>query len=303
MKANRLVAYGAPEQFKYEDVPDPVAGEGEVLVKVAASSLNHFEVSIRQGYLAAMFPLTLPAILGIDVSGTVRAVGPGVSSLKVGDRVAGMHAVNGAGSNAEFVVATADELARVAESVDLVVAAAVPVVALTGWQAVNGSLKPKKGDRILVSGALGGVGRAAMFALKQLGAIPGAGVRAGRETEARKLGVETFVIGGPAPAAKFDGAVDTLGGEVAASLFLTVKDGGTLVAVAGLPEGAAKDHSVKAVSMSVANNVTELAMLLDAVGRGDLVLPIAKRLPISEVAEGHRLYEAGNLRGKIVFTA
>lgn len=115
--------------------------------------------------------------------------------------------------------------------------------------------------------------------------------------------METLVLGGPAPAAKFDGAVDTIGGDVAASLFHFVKHGGSVVAVAGLPEKHPKDGPVKAVNMMGANNVVELGILLEAIGRGDLVLPIAKRLPISAVGEGHRIYEAGNVGGKILFTA
>ena len=303
MKATRLQAYGGADQFKVEEVADLVPGQGQVLIKVAGSSLNPFEVFLRQGYLAAMIPLPLPATLGLDVSGTVSALGPGVTNLKVGDRVAGMLPVNGSGSNAEFTVAAAEGLARVPASLDLVAAAALPVVGLTGWQAVHGSLQPKKGNRVLVSGALGAVGRTVTFALRQLGAIPVAGVRAGREAEARKLGLETLVIGGPAQAAKFDGAVDTIGGEVAASLFPFVKHGGSVVAIAGLPENHPKDGPVKAVNMMGANNVAELEILLAATSRGDLVLPIAKRLPMARVGEGHRLYEAGNVGGKIVFTA
>ena len=285
MKATRLQAYGGADQFKVEEVADLVPRQGQVLIKVAGSSLNPFEVFLRQGYLAAMIPLPLPATLGLDVSGTVSALGPGVTNLKVGDRVAGMLPVNGSGS------------------LDLVAAAALPVVGLTGWQAVHGSLQPKKGNRVLISGALGAVGRTVTFALRQLGAIPVAGVRAGREAEARKLGLETLVIGGPAQAAKFDGAVDTIGGEVAASLFPFVKHGGSVVAIAGLPENHPKDGPVKAVNMMGANNVAELEILLAAMSRGDLVLPIAKRLPMARVGEGHRLYEAGNVGGKIVFTA
>ena len=303
MKATRLQAYGGPDQFKLETIPDPVPGAGQVLIKVAATGLNPFEIKVRKGFMASMIPLKFPATLGIDVAGTVAAVGPGVTNLKVGDRVTGMLKINGAGSNAEFTVAAADGLALIPASVDFVAAAALPVSGQTGWQAVNGSLQPKKGDQVLVTGALGTVGRTVVFALKQLGATPVAGVRAGREAEARKLGLETMVIGGPAPAAKFDGAVDTIGGEVAASLFSLVKDGGKVATIAGLPENHPKDGAVKAVSVFGKNNVADLSALLAAVGRGDLILPIAKRLPLSDIAEGHRLYEAGNVGGKIVFTA
>ena len=303
MKATRLQAYGGPDQFKVEDVAQPVPGAGQVLVKVAATGLNPFEISLRKGYMAAKISLKLPATLGIDVAGTVAALGSDVTNLKVGDRVAGMLKVNGSGSNAEFTVAAADGLALIPENVDFAAAATLPVAGQTGWQAVSNSLQPKKGDRVLVTGALGTVGRTVVFALTQLGAIPVAGVRAGREGEARKLGLEPMVIGGPAPAAKFDGAVDTVGGEVAASLLSLVKDGGKVATIAGLPENHPKDGAVKAVSVFGKNNVADLSTLLAAVGRGDLVLPIARRIPLSNIAEGHRLYEAGSVGGKIVFTA
>lgn len=303
MKATRLQAYGGPDQFKVEDVADPVPGAGQVLVKVAAVGLNPFEIAVRKGFMASMIPLKMPATLGIDVAGTVVALGTGVANLKIGDRVAGMLKMNGSGSNAEFTIAAADGLALIPANVDFAAAATLPVAGQTGWQAVNNGLRPKKGDRVLVTGALGIVGRSAVFALQQLGAVPVAGIRAGREAEAKKIGLEILVIGGPAPASKFDGAVDTVGGEVAASLFTLVKDGGKVAGVAGLPENHPKDAAVKAVSVFGKNNVTDLAALLEAVGRGDLVLPVAKRLPLTDIAEGHELYEAGHIGGKIVFTA
>ena len=125
----------------------------------------------------------------------------------------------------------------------------------------------------------------------------------GGEAEAKKLGLETFVIGGPTPAAKFDGPIDTIGGEVAASLFPFIKHGGTVVAIAGLPENHPKDGPVKAVNMMGANNVAELGILFEAIEHGALVLPIARRLPLASVGEGHRIYEASNVGGKILFTA
>ena len=126
-----------------------------------------------------------------------------MTNLKVGDRVAGMLPVNGSGSNAEFTVAAAEGLARVPASLDLVAAAALPVVGLTGWQAVHGSLQPKKGNRVLISGALGAVGRTVTFALRQLGAIPVAGVRAGREAEAGAAASRRDLDVVPAPQSTF----------------------------------------------------------------------------------------------------
>src|SRR5215207_9417422 len=112
MKASRLVAYGDTSQIKFEDLPTPSPGAGEVLVKVAASGLNHVETYLRQGYLAQMMPLELPATLGIDLAGEVAEVGLGVTAFAKGDRVTGRLAINGKGSHADYAVAAATQLAK-----------------------------------------------------------------------------------------------------------------------------------------------------------------------------------------------
>lgn len=300
MKAIRLANFGDVDQFKLETVPDPAPGAGEVLIRVAGSGFNPVELYIRQGYLAQMFPTPLPAILGVDVSGTVAAVGSGVSGFAVGDRVAGKLPIEGKGSNAELVVAPAEALAKVPAGLDLVAAAAIPLSGSTGYQAVTRVVKPVAGQRILVTGPLGASGRAALFAIRRAGATPVAAIRAGQEDAAKTLGTELFVLGS-SPAQKFDGAVDTKGGEIAGSLFALVKDGGTIAAVAGLPAGAVRDGAVKAVDVLGVADSADLQVLLDAAARGEFDIPVSKRLPLADVAEGHRLYAAGEARGKIVF--
>lgn len=124
--------------------------------------------------------------------------------------------------------------------------------------------------------------------------------RGGREAAAASLGVETFTLGST-PAQKFDGAVDTEGGEIAGSLFGLVKDGGTVAAIAGLPESAPTDGKVNAVGVYGTADAADLAVLLDAAAKGDLSIPVGKRLPLAEIGEGHGLYASGQAGGKIVF--
>src|SRR5829696_7324382 len=104
MKASRLVAYGDTSQIKFEDIPTPSPAAGEVLVKVAASGLNHVETYLRQGYLAQLMPLDLPATLGIDLAGEVAEVGQGVTQFVKGDRVIGRLQITGKGSHAEYAI-------------------------------------------------------------------------------------------------------------------------------------------------------------------------------------------------------
>jgi NADPH:quinone reductase-like Zn-dependent oxidoreductase len=300
MKAARLHAYGDIDQFKYEEIAQPVPGAGEVLVKIEASSLNPVELYIRQGYLAQRVPLELPAILGLDLAGSVAQVGSGVTGYRVGDRVIGKLQINGKGSNAEFTVTAPTYLAKLADNVGFADAAALPLAGLTGRQAID-ALGIKANDRILVTGALGSVGRAAVQYIKELGAVPVAGVRTARVAEARELGIEALAIGEPIENSNFDGALDTVGGAVAGMAIALVRNGGVLAAVAGVPEGANADGRIRIVNVLATEDSATLQKIADAAARGELTIPVAKTLRLSAVGEGHRLLAAGQVGGKIIF--
>ncbi len=135
MRAALLTEYGNVDKLEIRDVPEPEPGPGEVKVRVAASSINPIDYWMRSGRLQSQFPLVLPAILGRDASGEVVAVGSGVTSFRVGSKVLGL--VNRA--HAEYVVAREDTWAELPPSLDLVDAAALPLVALTGWQQTDNS--------------------------------------------------------------------------------------------------------------------------------------------------------------------
>ena len=128
MKAVVLHEYGGPDKLKYEDVPDPVAGEGEVLVRLSATSVNPIDWKMRSGEAKAHFPVEFPGILGRDIAGIVRSLGPGVTGFAPGDKVIAL----GSKTYAEFAVVRAENLTHLPEGLDLVESAAIPLVALTG---------------------------------------------------------------------------------------------------------------------------------------------------------------------------
>ena len=300
MKAARVHGYGDTDTIKYDEVPKPTAGGGEVLVKIEASSLNPVENYVRQGFLAQMIPLTFPFTMGLDLAGTVEAVGSGVAGFKAGDRVIGKLPINGNGSNQEYVVATPGQLAKLADNVSFAAGATLPLAGLTGRQAVD-LVAPKKGDRVLVTGALGAVGRAAIQYLKEIGAVPVAVVRASRKPEAAKLGVEVVAADATAGKASFAGAVDTVGGDVVLHAAALVRDGGKVITAVQVPEGANADKRVHLANFFAKDDTAMLKQIAEAAAKGLLTIPIAKTLKLSQVGEGHKLLAAGQVGGKIVF--
>jgi NADPH:quinone reductase-like Zn-dependent oxidoreductase len=186
MKAVVLHEYGGPENLKFEEnFPDPQVSGDTVLIATAAASVNPIDWKIRSGARHKDFPQTFPAILGSDVSGVVRAVGANVKNFKPGDRVVAF-------SNrtyAELVAVPESDVTHLPDGVDLVDAAALPLIALTGDQLVRHAANLQKGQTLLVTGALGSVGRAAVHAAKKMGAQVIAGVRKKQVDEARSLGV------------------------------------------------------------------------------------------------------------------
>ena len=300
MKAARLHAYGDVDQIHYDEIAKPAPGAGEVLVKVEASSLNPVELYVRQGYLAKMIQMEFPLIMGLDLAGRVEATGAGVTTFKAGDRVIGKLPINGKGSNAEFIIATPGQLAHLADNVSFTAGATLPLAGLTGRQTVD-AIGAKKGDRVLVTGALGAVGRAAIQYLKELGAVPVAGVRASRFAEAKALGVEAIDIESADKKASFAGAVEAVGGPVATRAATLVRDGGKMVAVAGVPEGTNADNRIEVINLLAVDKTEMLQKLADAAARGDLTIPVAKTFKLSQLAEGHKLMAAGHVGGKIIF--
>jgi len=304
MKAVVLHEYGGPENLKFEDgVPAPQVSGNTVLIAAAAASVNPIDWKLRSGAVQKMFPLTLPAILGRDVSGIVRAVGANVKHFKVGDRVLAL-------SNktyAELVAVDDSEVTHLPDGVDLTDAAAIPLISLTGDQLVRLATNVQKGQVVLITGALGSVGRAAVHTAKKIGAQVIAGVR-GKELEAaRALGVsDVLAIDDDQAIENFplvDAIADTVGGDVAAKLLARVKPGGSFGYTAMLPESAAaKNPTVKITRVGARPDPSKVREFADDVRDGKFVLPIGRRMPLRDAAEAHVLGQKGGV-GKIILLA
>ncbi len=301
MKAVRLYEYGGPENLKFEvDVPEPALGPDCVLIAAAAASVNPIDWKIRSGARQKDFPLMMPAILGKDVSGVVRAVGSNVRNFKPGDRVLAFAEA----TYAEFVAVEGSVLTHLPDGVDLVDAAAIPLVALTGSQLVRLAVGAQYGQTILVSGAVGSVGRAAVHSAKKLGAQVIAGVRARQLPEAKELGVSATVAidddEAIAQLALVDGVADTVGGEIAAKLFSKVKNGGNFGYASVLPDGvSATNPAVQVTRVFARPDASTVREFADDIRDGKFVLPIGCRLPLSDAGHAHELMQKGG-SGKII---
>ncbi|HVR03035.1 MAG TPA: NADP-dependent oxidoreductase, partial [Polyangia bacterium] len=189
MKAVVLPSFGQAQRLELRDVAEPTPGPNEIKIRVVAAGINPMDWKLRSGALQSYFPIDLPAVLGRDVAGEVVAVGASVTRFRVGARVCGLvqHGY------AEYVVAPESAWAEVPATLDLVEAAALPLVLLTGAQLIEAAVDVHAGESVLVTGATGGVGRVAVYVAKQRAGTVYAGVRASHEFEAAKLGVHAVV--------------------------------------------------------------------------------------------------------------
>src|ERR1700690_4199268 len=243
MRAVVLHEYGGPEKLKFEDnVPEPQISGDTVLIAAAAASVNPIDWKMRSGMRQKDFPLSFPAILGRDVSGVVRAVGANVKHFKPGDRVLALSNA----TYAELVAVDHSDVTHLPDGVDLADAATIPLIALTGDQLVRLATNVQKGQVVLITGALGSVGRATVHTAKKIGAQVIAGVRGKELGDAHSLGVsDVLAIDDDGAIAKFrlvDAIADTVGGEVAAKLIAKVKQGGSFGYASVLPESAAAQY-------------------------------------------------------------
>ena len=233
MKAVLLHGYGGVDQLVYEEVPIPIAGAGEVLVKLFAASINPIDYKIRRGEMKDIIPLQLPAILGYDLAGQVVALGEGVTGVKVDALVLGLAEPDLCG----VCHLQSRRPARMPDALNPVEAGVLPLVLLTGTQLIESGVRPRGGQRVLVTGALGNVGRTAVHVAKKHGAYVIAGVRASQRAEAEKLGADEVVaVDEPLGGLKeLDAVADTVGRDVIDRLIPCIRKNGVLATVVGDP--------------------------------------------------------------------
>ena len=297
MKAALLRGYGDVNQIHIEEVPQPIPGPGEVLVRVIATSVNPIDYKIRSGVLKDRMPLNMPAVLGRDVAGEVSALGPGAGNFKTGDKVMGVVSH----SYAEYLTAPAKDLTPIPEGLDPQVAGVLPLILLTGAQLMENGVQPRSGELVLVTGAAGSVGRTAAFVAKQHGAKVIAGVRAKQRDEAKTIAADSIaaiddnaeISGLP----ELDAIADTVNGETVGKLIPKLKRTGRLGSVLGKPD-AAQRAGVVVRDVYAQPDPDRLHQLAAAVRDGKLIIPIAQRLPLSEIRQAQSMAEKDG-HGKI----
>ncbi|MEZ0092277.1 NADP-dependent oxidoreductase [Streptacidiphilus sp. EB129] len=312
MRAVVQYGFGGPEVLRVEEVPRPEPLPTEVLVRVHAAGVNPVDWKTRRGTGMSGVLGEPPFVLGWDVSGVVESVGFGVTTLSAGDEVYGMPWFpRAAGGYAEYVTAPARQFARKPATASHEQAAAVPLAALTAWQALVDTADVRAGQRVLVHAAAGGVGHLAVQFAKHLGAQVIATASSGRHAWLREIGADELI---DYTAVRFEDAVQDV--DVVIDLVGDAHDrtslrslevlhpGGLLVAIPGgvSPElaDAAKARGVRVSPFLVEPDGPALARIADLIDAGDVVVEVEEVFPLEQAAEAHRRGEAGRTRGKLV---
>lgn len=308
MKAVCIHRYGTPEQLTYQDLPRPLPGEGELLIRVHAAGVNPVDCKTRAGEaLAKGYGQRFPLVLGWDVAGVVAGIGQGVSGFALGDAVYGMiRFPQPGGAYAEYATAPAAHLALMPGSVDFVEAAALPLVSLTAWQGLFEAGELAEGQTVLIHGAAGGVGHVAVQQARWRGARVIGTARARDEDWLQGLGLDRLV---DYQAERFEEVVrdvdlvlDTMGGQVQERSWGVLKEGGILVTLRttpGLAEMAAA-HGRRAKHFLVRPEAQHWATINGLVESGQVSPVVAAVFPLHDAAQAHRRLEQGPTRGKIV---
>ncbi|GIE90136.1 NADP-dependent oxidoreductase [Actinoplanes regularis] len=305
MLALHQTALGGPEVLRLTELPRPAPGPGEILVAVHAAGLNPTDFKHRASRVFLPPP---PFTLGWDVSGTVAATGFGVTLVRPGDEVFGMLPYPyGAGSHAEFVTGPARAFVAKPAGIDHVQAAALPLAALTAWQALVETAGVRAGQRVLIHAAAGGVGHLAVQIAKERGAHVTGTASAAKHDFLRELGADScidyhsgdFTGGGE----RFDVVLDAVGGETTLRSVEVLRPGGLLVSllpVAGDTLAAAERARVRAVVLLVEHDQAGMRAVAELVDRGRLRAHVCATFPLAEGARAHAAGETGRTTGKIV---
>ncbi|HYL90113.1 MAG TPA: NADP-dependent oxidoreductase [Burkholderiales bacterium] len=291
MRAVRVHGYGGAEVMRLDDVPIPQAGEGHVLVKVRAASVNPIDWKMRRGLLKAIFPLTFPRTLGRDCAGEVD-----------GKLVAGVADPRGEGTHAEYALLPQASTAPVPVGLDAAEAASLCIAGLSAWIALVEAAKVQKGMRVLIHGGAGGVGGHAIQIARELGAHV---VTTSTQVDyCRQLGAERvidyrkedFAAAGP-----FDVVLDTLGGEAHVRSLEALKPNGMLVALSATPIPAHPPRTdVRVERPMIQANRERLGQIFDWVIKGRLRPQVTRRFHLEAANDAYAAVEAPHGRGKIV---
>jgi NADPH:quinone reductase-like Zn-dependent oxidoreductase len=304
MKAAYFMQHGGPEVMQYGDVPDPVAGPGQILVDVHAASVNGADWKVRAGSYA---PITaVPYIPGRDFSGIVSALGSGVSDLRIGDAVFGVCDAGQEAAYAEKIAIKAAIVARKPESLSHTDCAAVALIGLTALVSIEDTLHLKSGETILIQGGAGGVAGFAIQAAKHLGARVITTTSAANIDYVRGLGADQIIDYNAQDFTKVvsgcDAVFDTVGGDVATRSFAVLRPGGRAAFIAsGGAAPASPRADVTSLRPQVGRDRAHLERIATLVSSGAVRVPEVTLYALAEAAKAHAVSEGRHFRGKLVF--
>ncbi|SFW78781.1 NADP-dependent oxidoreductase [Amycolatopsis australiensis] len=308
MKAVRFHEYGDPGVLRYEDVEPPVPAAGQVRIRVAATSFNSVDGNIRGGFMQGPIPVELPHTPGLDVAGTVDALGEGVDGFAAGDRVIGFLPMDKPGAAAQYVLAPAEVLTAAPRSVPPADAAALPVVGLTAYQALFDHGKLTAGQRVLVNGAGGAVGGYAVQLAKGAGAHVVATASPRSAEAVRAAGADevvdhtttgvTAAVTEPVDLVLNLAPVDPA--ELAALVTLVRPGGAVVNTTVWMPAPSDEERGVRGIDLFVRSDARQLAKLVELADRGELRVDVAERVPLAELAALHARAAEGTVHGKVV---
>jgi len=301
MKAIRIHEFGGPEVLKYEEVPEPQPGPGEIRIRIIAAGVNPIDWKIRRGLMGKMpFPMTM----GLDIAGVVDAQGQEAASFQPGEEVFAKVSI-GQGGYAEYTVVNSAQVARKPKSIGFIESAAIPTAGLAAWQSLFDIAGLEKGQSVLIHGAAGGVGSFAVQFAKWKGAHVIGTASEKNEQFLKSIGADEFIDYKKQRfedvAGKVDVVLDTVGGDTFERSWGVLKPGGFLVStVAGIPEGLPEKYGVRAQTLMTRADGGELAQIAAVIDEQPVKPVVTTVLPLSEAQKAHEMSESRHTRGKIV---
>ena len=305
MKAIVIHEYGGPEVLKYEDVPRPDPKDDQILVRVIAAGVNPVDGMIRSGMFAKYEKAVFPMIPGADIAGVVEKVGSKVTKFKPGDPAFAYVTLKNSGGYAEYALTTEHEAAPKPKSLTYVEAAAVPVVALTAWQALIDTAKLSHGQTVLIHGGSGGVGTFAIQIAKARGAKVIATASTANQDLLKGLGADVVIDYTKQKfedvAKDVDVVLDSVGKDTLARSYGVVRKGGFIVTlVARIDQAELNKHGIHGASLSVEPNSDELAEIGKLIDEKKIKVVVSQTFPLAEAKRAQEQVATGHTRGKIV---
>src|SRR5438270_1019711 len=305
MKAIVAHEYGGPEVLKYEDAPRPEPKEDQILLRVIAAGVNPVDGMIRSGMFSKNKKLESPMVLGGDIAGIVEAIGSKITKFKKGDAIYAYLSLKNNGGYAEYAVANEKEAAAKPKSLSFGEASAVPIVALTAWQALIDSAKLSAGQSVLIHGGSGGVGTFAIQIAKARGAKVFATASTANQSFLKELGADVAIDYTKQKfedvAKDVDVVLDSVGGDTLSRSYGVVKKGGFIATlVSDVNQTELDQRGIRGESISVKPNSEELAEIGKLIDAKKIRVIVSQTFPLADAVKAQEQAATGHTRGKIV---